>query len=209
MITDDRPFPMSNSSEPERRKKMLSEPRMEKLAAYTAKLRKEGYDGKKVEVPEFDPLDGGADAKALFLLEKPGRMTSVEGKKIGSGFISRDNDDLTAKAIFDFMEQAKLDRKLTALWNVVPWWDQTRKINTKQLKAGVAEVRRLVKLFSNLEAIVLVGGKAGKAKPLLLLDSNIELFISDHPSPIVRATRRERWEAIGGKWAEVKRFLER
>ena len=40
------------------------------------------------EVPDFDPLDGGVEARALFLFEKPGRMTAGQS---GSGFISRDN----------------------------------------------------------------------------------------------------------------------
>ena len=36
---------------------------------YAAKLRLRGG----VEVPEFDPLDGGVDAQVLFLFEKPVR----------------------------------------------------------------------------------------------------------------------------------------
>jgi hypothetical protein len=78
-----------------------------------------------VEVPEFDSLDGGVDARVLFLFEKPGPMTA-EGnganRRVGSGFISRNNDDPTAEATFTFMRQANLPRKLTILWNVIPWW---------------------------------------------------------------------------------------
>jgi hypothetical protein len=43
------------------------------------------------EVPDFDPVDGGIGARALFLLDAPGPMTSEAGKRIGSGFISRFN----------------------------------------------------------------------------------------------------------------------
>jgi hypothetical protein len=50
-------------------------------------------------VPDFDPLDGGVNAQVLFLLEKPGPMAAEDGKRAGSGFISRDNDDGTAEAI--------------------------------------------------------------------------------------------------------------
>jgi hypothetical protein len=55
-----------------------------------------------VEVPEFDPLDGGVEAQVLFLFEKPGPMTAELGgsKRSGSGFISRNNDDPTAEATF-------------------------------------------------------------------------------------------------------------
>ncbi len=49
----------------------------------------------ELEVPDFDPMDAGVEARILFLFEKPGPMTSKHktGKRVGSGFISRDNDD--------------------------------------------------------------------------------------------------------------------
>ena len=46
---------------------MLGEPHTAGLTAYAAQLREHGMG----EVPEFDPLDGGIDAHALFLFEKP------------------------------------------------------------------------------------------------------------------------------------------
>ena len=95
---------------------------------------------RSVEVPEFDPLDGGVDARVLFLLEKPGPMTSgVDGTKqrTGSGFISRNNDDPTAEAIFNFMQQAGISRKMTISWNVIPWWNGTRKVH--QRSSGMAQ----------------------------------------------------------------------
>ncbi len=63
---------------------------------------------------EFDPLDGGIEVRALFLSEMPGPMTA------GPGFISRNNDDLTAEATFRFMQMAGIPLKLTVTWNVVP-----------------------------------------------------------------------------------------
>ena len=47
-------------------------------------------------------------------------MTDPEG---GSGFISRNNNDPTAEAIFQFMEQAGIDRKLTLIWNAIRGWN--------------------------------------------------------------------------------------
>jgi hypothetical protein len=63
------------------------------LTDYAASLRERG----SIEVPEFDPSDGGVEARALLLLEKPGRMTAEvgSGKRSSSRFISRDNDDPT------------------------------------------------------------------------------------------------------------------
>jgi hypothetical protein len=53
-------------------------------------------------------LDGGINAKVLFLFAKPGPKTSQLGG--GSGFISRNNDDPTAQAVFDLMNEAGLPR---------------------------------------------------------------------------------------------------
>ena len=74
-VGDDRPRSMRDAAVRERRKSMLSLPHVAPLATYAAKLRERG----SVEVPEFDPPDGGIDAQVLFLFEKPGRMTA-EGK---------------------------------------------------------------------------------------------------------------------------------
>jgi len=74
------------------------------------------------EYPYFDPADGGVDAEVLFLFEKPGPMTVEDGrgKRVGSGFISRDNDDPTAQFSGEFWRQAGFSRKSRILWNVVP-----------------------------------------------------------------------------------------
>lgn len=49
-----------------------------------------------VFVPSFDPAEAGVRARVLLVLEAPGPMTSTEGKRSGSGFVSLDNDDRTA-----------------------------------------------------------------------------------------------------------------
>ncbi len=75
------PRTMRDRSVRERRKAMLNLPHMKKLFTYGIGLR---FDG--VEVPEFDPLDGGINAEVLFLFEKPGPMTAEDGRRAGSGF---------------------------------------------------------------------------------------------------------------------------
>jgi hypothetical protein len=88
--------------------------------------------------PYFDPADGGVEADMLFLLEKPGPMTSAgpktpeRGRKKGSGFISRNNDDPTAAATFRFMLEAGISRRRTVLWNVVPGWNESRRITPQE-----------------------------------------------------------------------------
>jgi hypothetical protein len=116
-MDDDAPRSMRDAGVRERRKQMLHLPHIAPLTAYAARLRKRAAS---IQVPDFDPLDAGINAKILFLFEKPGPMTSASGKRTGSGFISRNNDDPTAEATFHFMQQAEIPRRLTVTWNVIP-----------------------------------------------------------------------------------------
>jgi len=177
---------------------------MASLRQYIAGLRTEG----RGTVPDLDPLDGGTAAKALFLFEKPGPMTEPErsGRRAGSGFISRDNDDETAEATYLFMREAGLPRRLTAIWNVVPWWNGTRKVTAAELRDGVGAVRQLVTLLPNLRVVVLVGNKAARATSMLE-EKNLRVVLSAHPSPVVRASRPSLWMAIPHQWASIKPLL--
>ena len=175
------------------RRRLLDAPHMRPLNEYVAGLGKRPG----VEVPDFDPLDGGVDARVLFLFEKPGRMTVADGG--GSGFISRDNDDPTAEKTFLFMREAGIPRKLTVTWNVIPWWNGTRTVKAAELREGAEETRRL----TGLRAVVFVGAKASRHARPHLKDTGLAFFSSRHPSPIVRATRPDEWRTIPSDWAEA------
>jgi hypothetical protein len=198
----DRPRSMREEEVRERRKRMLGEPHIKPLSEYAAKLRTRG------DVPDFDPLDGGIDARVLFLFEKPGPMTSQRAgrERSGSGFISRNNDDPTAEATFRFMEQARIPRKVTVTWNLVPWWNGTRSVTLRELQEGQECLRELMKLLPRLRAVVMVGGKALRAKPYLETTDQT-LFSSAHPSPLVKARFPKRWNAIPLEWARVLSVL--
>jgi len=183
---------------------MLQLPHVAPLAAYAAELRGRGEG----EVPDFDPLDGGINAQVLFLFEKPGPMTVESGRRAGSGFISRNNDDATAEATFNFMKQAGISRKLTVIWNVVPWWNGTRKVTARELRKGAACANSLVERLLSLSVVVLVGRKAAEATRYLKIPS-LALISSSHPSPLVRARYRSRWEAIPSQWAKVMPIIRR
>jgi hypothetical protein len=203
-VEDDRPRSIRDPGVRERRRAMLSLPHIAPLTAYAAKLRDRG----SVEVPDFDPLDGGVDARVLFLFEKPGPMTA-DGKtnrRVGSGFISRNNDDPTAEATFAFMEQAGIPRKLTVIWNAIPWWNYTRKVTLSELRDGAACVLELIAILPRLSAVVMVGEKATRAKGYLET-TGLALFTSDHPSPLVKAKFRDRWNAIPSEWAKVGKLI--
>lgn len=192
----ERPRVMANEAVREERRKMLGLPHMTPLSEYTRSLRMGG----DFEVPDFDPMDGGIAARLLFLFEKPGPMTSSSKTgRIGSGFISRDNDDPTAEATFNFMLAAKIPRKETLLWNVVPGWNGTRKVTAAEVNEGVNEVGRLLELLPQVRTIVLVGRKAARAEARLT-EMGIRVFHSAHPSPLVRASRPDAWRAIPSQW---------
>lgn len=180
---------------------MLGDPDMINLMRFVEKLRKRQSEW---EVPDFDPRDGGVKARALFLFEKPGPMTAVKGsgKRSGSGFISRDNDDPTAEAVFKFMREAEIPREHSILWNVIPWWNGTRAVKRAELEDGVNHVRNLIHLLPNLRAVMLVGKKAAKAKPELEI-TGLCLFNSFHPSPLVRARWPREWKAIPSEWQKL------
>ncbi len=162
-----------------------------------------------VEIPHFDPLDGGVKAQVLFLLEKPGPMTDANrsGVKVGSGFISRNNDDPTAEATWNFMRQAELPRKQTVIWNVIPWWNGTIKVTSAERREGTGHVGELVKLLPDLKVIVLVGNQAKRAKPLLD-NLGYEIICSYHPASRVRASYPEKWHAIPLEWAKAKAYID-
>jgi hypothetical protein len=124
----------------------------------------------------------------------------------GWGFISRNNDDPTAEATLAFMKQANIPREVTVSWNIIPWWNGTRKITPEELHDGEQCVNDLISLLPNLSAIVMVGQKAAKAKPGLE-GRGLGLFVSDHPSPLVRAKFRQRWNAIPSEWAKAYKFV--
>jgi uracil-DNA glycosylase len=186
----------------QRRRELLKDPHMTALVDYVAHLRAMGLG----EVPDFDPFDGGVDARVLFLFEKPGPMTAERG---GSGFISRNNDDPTAAAAFDFMIQSGIPRNETLSWNLIPWWNGTRRITKSELLEGFKALSQLIALLPKLTAVVLVGNKAQRVK--LYFSENypkMKVFTSYHPSPIVRATNPEKWKEIPLEWAKVAAMLE-
>lgn len=179
------------------RRAILNLPHIAPLAAFAADLR----ERQSVEVPDFDPLDGGVNARLLFLFEKPGPMTSeAKTGRVGSGFISRDNDDPTAEATFRFMAAAGIPRQQTLIWNVVPGWNGTRKITRAELIAGVAEARSLLDLLPATRTVVLVGKKAARATSLFKA-AGYAVFTSPHPSPLVRASKPDEWSGISEIWA--------
>jgi len=177
------------------RKTLLTAPHMLSLTAYAESLRERL--GSNVFVPDFDPLDGGSNAEFLFLFEKPGPKTDYRNG--GSGFISRDNNDETANSVFDFMGQIGLERSRTLLWNTIPAWDDSRAFKGFHVRDGIKLLDELLPLLPKLKTIILVGRQAQKARRELEY-RGFDVAQSDHPSPLVKARYRQRWEQIPAAW---------
>lgn len=196
------PKSLKEESNIKARNALLTAPHILPLAQYAATLRERL--GQNVFVPNFDPLDGGINAEFVFLFEKPGPKTdSTNG---GSGFISRDNNDETAKSVFEFMNRIGLDRKRTLLWNTIPAWDGSRSFKGLHVKAGIQMLDELFPLLPHVKTVILVGKQAQKAEKWLN-NQNVTIFKSAHPSPIVRARSRSMWESIPYSWAKAVSIL--
>ena len=209
----EKPRALKSSVECDKRRKMLDAHHIAPLTEYARSLvglsKHETYkNATDFFVPHFDPLDGGTNAKVLFIFEKPGPKTRL------SEFISRNNDDKTAENTLNFMQQAGLPREWTCLWNFVPIWNGTRKVTPREIVLGIEHLPNLISLFPNLNSIVFVGGKVkeavmrgGKSYGMQLFGNGAPhlttLFFCSHPSPIVYATNRAKWESIPQVWKKA------
>jgi len=176
-------------------------PHIRPLTEYAEHLRRATHH----DVPYFDPDDGGIEAEILLLFEKPGPMAS-SGR--GSGFISRDNNDQTAAATKNFLAMAGLPRAKTVIWNTIPTWNGTRQIKAEDLKTAPGHLRDLLALVPRVKVIILVGNRAQETfAKIERVAPNIvagyKIIRSLHPSPLVRATRREEWEQIHQVWRQA------
>lgn len=181
-----------------RRRAMLDEPHVKPLTEYVRDLGAQG----RGYVPDFDPLDGGVRAKLLFLFEKPGPKTFPPR---GSGFISRNNDDPSAKALHKFMLQAAVPRHGVVLWNTIPWWNGTIAMTGVEKRCGAAEIRSLLTLLPELRGVVLAGNPAWQSGAPQLLHTDLKLFRCVHTSLQSRngLSSREGWLQLPQIWREA------
>lgn len=186
------------------RREALSARHVAPLTRFVESIREERGAG--CSIPDFDPWDGGVDAEILYLLEAPG------GRAVGSGFISRNNPDETAKNFFELNLAAGIDRKRTVTWNIVPWYvgsgAKIRPVKSADIREALPSLERLLELLPRLRAIVLIGRKAERSGATLeRLRPAIRVFRAPHPSPLfVNAApgNRQRIEAV---LLEVAKFL--
>ncbi|MDI3195407.1 uracil-DNA glycosylase family protein [Pseudarthrobacter sp. AL07] len=154
----------------------------------------------KESVPYFDPRSATQGADVLVLLQDP----SGEAQ-LGSGFISRDNNDPTAHNSTLAAEAGGLPYSRSLHWNVVPWWVANPAFPPRTL---AAEARRAAPLLAELmellesrpKVVLLLGKQAQTAWSQLLLSASLELkslpaILGPHPSPLAY----NKTDAVTGK----------
>ncbi|MDT8448321.1 MAG: uracil-DNA glycosylase [bacterium] len=195
----DTPYTLKNPNEQQRRRELLHIPKMLSLTKYVEELRRRNLG----EVPDFDPLDGGVEAAVLFLMEKPGRQAN------SSGFVSRNNPDPTARAIFEFSEIAEVPREVSCLWNTIPGWNGTTKLTNEERDKGIACLRELFDILPKLKVVVLVGKQAQRAEKYIcyVKGPDFPIIKSAHPSIKVKNINPDMWHQIPLDWEKAHRYL--
>lgn len=183
------------------RRSLLQQPHVAPLTALIDTWRA-GLD-----IPDFDPLDGGINARVLFVLESPGKRAK------GSGFISQNNPDPTANNFFRLREEAGIRRSSLAIWNVIPEYrgatSNESKLTTKDIIVGGRRLREVIALMPSLEMIVFCGKNAQAACQIIVeAFPNLRILDMPHPSPMNlnrRPMMRDMIRSIMGQVAGVMR----
>ncbi|MFD9925846.1 uracil-DNA glycosylase [[Kitasatospora] papulosa] len=191
-----------------------TEPSVLPLNDWVEGLRARLGDGESV--PWFDPASGGVEARSLFLLEAPGQKAmgaEAELRRTGSGIISIDNDDLTARNCWMLRDEAGLPYETSVHWNVVPWYLGTA---TRIAAPGRSEIQRaapflheVIAMLPSLEVVVPMGRKAqaGWAVYQERFAPKVHTLPTWHPSPRVFASRPGARQEILGVLQQAARLL--
>lgn len=194
---------LSSQAERTARLAACGEVHMSRLNIYWWTLRDRGWD-----VPHFDPLDGGSDAKLLVLLERPARLGTAPR------FVSRDNPSPTQRNLRCFLSEAGIERKTTVLWNLVPWLPpisskRNHSPRRAEIEGGLVEIPRFLNCLPHLRGVLLAGRTAACAAPVVTeCRPELTVFRMPHPSPILLATDPRYATTIADTLARVAQYLE-
>jgi uracil-DNA glycosylase len=158
-------------------------------------------------VPGFDPLDGGAGARLLLLLETPGPRTRP------GDLVTRDKPTPTGANLRRFLGEAGIARADMLLWNAVPWvihaeGARNRTPRATEIRLGLAFLPPLLEALPRLRVAVLAGRVAGMAEPVLrTARPEVALLRMPHPSPTIVCTSPAVPARIRATLAEAARRL--
>lgn len=145
-----------------------------------------GESERPVVVPYVDPDSGGVRAKVLFLMESPAGPAAL-----GSGMLSADNDDETAKNVWRAYEASGLPRTFGLHWNAVPWYvgdgKKNKGVTPTDVEQGRAYLDQLLDLAPEISVVLALGRPAQSSIAAAERDLNardIQVISAPHPSPI-------------------------
>lgn len=182
------PAALSDPAERTRRRAMLEHaPHVAPIRSLAARIRRDTCR----PVPEPDPLDGGAEAALLLLLETPGP------RMMQSGIVSRDQPSGTGANLRRFLDAAQIPRRETLIWNAIPWvihepGARNRAPRVTELRAALTWLPPLVEAMPKLRIAVLAGRFAAAAEQTLhAARPHLLLRTMPHPSPTFVCTSTE------------------
>lgn len=153
-----------------------------------------GEQAVPVFVPYVDPDSGGVKARVLFLLESPAGPAAL-----GSGMLSADNNDETAKNVWRAYEASRLPRTFGLHWNAVPWYVGDGKKNAPVTTADVERGRhfldQLLDLAPEISVVLALGKRARQSISTWateLTTRGVRVINAPHPSPIPAASTKGR-----------------
>lgn len=114
----------------------------------------------RCHVPYVDPDCGGIRARALVILDNP--STKAEAGT-GSGLLSLDNNDRTARNLREAYERHHVAWTDVAGWNAVPFPVAGKRnggSTRPERREGARWIREFVRLCPNLEFVLLLGANA-------------------------------------------------
>jgi uracil-DNA glycosylase len=224
-----RPLPTAFSSEPKRhrdpvflaaKRSRLRESHVAPINRFVDDIREEilaeatpaGGPPPQVFVPHTDPDSGGIAARVLFVLESPAGPAAL-----GSGMLSADNNDGTAKNMWLGYEASGMPRTHGLHWNAVPWYVGDGKKNAavtdQQVERGRRYLLRLLDLAPAVRVVVALGRPAQRSiagAAMQLEARGIAVLDAPHPSPIpAAATRGASLRKVNATFAEALRIVGR
>lgn len=142
-------------------------------------------------IPYADPAAAADGVRVLLLFQDPS-----EAAETGSGFISRHNNDQTARNAYEAHELADINYSTVLHWNVVPWWASKNPAfpgRTAQKEAPRARLflMELLELMNPAPAVVVVSGGAAQQAWRMATSrglpghcARLEVLQCPHPSPL-------------------------
>lgn len=134
-------------------------------------------------------------------------MEAPGPQAVKSGFVSRNNPDLTARNMTELLRDAGISRSQTALWNIVPWYvgteERIRPVTRCDLRRAETYLAALLPLFPELRVVVLVGRKAEAGWKASRLSPSMPVVATYHPSPLVFHTSPDKKRMVQDAFVQV------